>query len=118
MALGGRSFRSKKQQLAYDRSFAGRYQKLLSKNPFIFFGLPFCGMMVLGSYWLAGISQVKFDRDDQKVQEMNEEEILKMTHGKREFDIKEEYYRLQGLAEEDWEPKRVERFKGESDNVF
>ena len=41
-----------------------------------------------------------------------------MRSNKREFDIKEEYYRLQGLGEQDWEPKRIPRFKGESENVW
>ncbi|CCC69860.1 hypothetical protein NCAS_0D02790 [Naumovozyma castellii] len=118
MSLGNRKFRSKKQQILYETSIAGKYQKLMKKNPFLYFGLPFCGMIVLGSYWLQDFTALKYQKADQKVQELNEEDVIKMKHDQREFDIKEEYYRLQGLSEKDWEPVRVPRIEGESDNVW
>ena len=61
---------------------------------------------------------VKYERDDRKVQEINENDLLKVKNAQRKFDMKEEYYRLQGLSEEDWEPVRVPRLKDESDNVW
>lgn len=118
MAFGDRKFRSKRQQQIFEASFAGRYQKLLKKSPFLYFGLPFCSMIVLGSYWLEGFTSVKFERDDRRIQEMNEEEVLKLKKNQRKFDIKEEYYRLQGIGEEEWEPVRVKRIDGESENVW
>ena len=118
MSLGSKKFRSRREQLAYEASIVGRYQKHLKKNPFLYFGLPFLSMMVLGSYWLADFTAVKYERDDRKVQEINENDLLKVKNAQRKFDMKEEYYRLQGLSEEDWEPVRVPRLKDESDNVW
>ncbi|CCF60172.1 hypothetical protein KAFR_0J01040 [Kazachstania africana CBS 2517] len=118
MSFGSKKFRSKREQLAYDASLAGKYYKRLKGNPFLYFGLPFLGMMVISSYWLAGFTAIKYERDDRHVQEMNEEELTKLIKNRRKFDIKDEFYRLQGLAEEDWEPKRVERLDDESENVW
>lgn len=118
MSFSGKKFRSKRQQLAYDASIAGKYQKLLGKNPFLYFGLPFCSMMVLGSYWLSSFTSVRYEQKDRKMQELNEEEMIKMKTNKRQFDLKEEYYRLQGVGDQDWEPVRVPRFEGESENVW
>lgn len=118
MGFGNKVFRSARQQAAFERSFAGRYQMLIKKNPFIFFGVPFCGMIVLGSYWLAGFTAVKFEREDRRIHELNEEDMLSLKKKQRKVDVKEEYYRLQGLADEDWGPVRVERFEGESENVW
>lgn len=118
MSFGGKKFRSKRQQLAYEASLAGRYQKHMNKNPFLWFGLPFCSVIVLGSFWLSEFTAVRYQQKDQKVQEMKEDDLVKMKANQRQFDIKEEYYRLQGLGEQDWEPKRIPRFKGESENVW
>lgn len=117
MSFSGKKFRSRREQLAYEASLAGRYQKRLNKNPFLYFGLPFCSMIILGSYWLSGFTAVRYQQKDRKIQELSEEDLIKMKTNKRDFDIKEEYYRLQGLGE-DWEPKRVPRFEGESENVW
>ncbi|CCD26780.1 Cox16p NDAI_0I02110 [Naumovozyma dairenensis CBS 421] len=118
MFMDNKKFRSRKQQLLYDMSLAGKYQRLLKKNPFLYFGLPFCSMIVLGSYWLQDFTALKYEQADRKVQEINEEDIVKMKNNQHKFDMKEEYYRLQGLQEEDWEPVRVPRIDGESDNVW
>lgn len=118
MSIGGKKFRSRREQLAYEVSLAGKYQKRMSKNPFLYFGLPFCGLIVLGSYWLAGFTAVKYEQQDRKIQELNEEDLIKMKTNQRPFDMQEEYYRLQGVIDEDWEPVRVPRLKGESENVW
>lgn len=118
MSFGSNRFRSRRQQLVYEASLAGKYQKRLKKNPFLYFGLPFCSMIVLGSYWLTGFTEVKFERDDRRKQEMSEADILKVKKDQRKFDIKEEYYKLQGLSDEEWEPVRVKRLKDESENVW
>ncbi|QLG70590.1 hypothetical protein HG535_0A05310 [Zygotorulaspora mrakii] len=118
MSFSGKKFRSRRQQLAYDLSFAGRYQKRMNKNPFLYFGLPFCGLITLASFWLSSFTAVKYEQQDRKIQEMNEEDLVKMKNNQRQFDMKEEYYRLQGLADQDWEQVRVPRRKGESENVW
>lgn len=118
MAFGQRRFRTKKQQQSFDRSFNGKYIKLLRKKPFLYFGLPFCSMVVLGSYWLTEFMSVKFEREDRRIQDISQDEILKLKQNQRKFDIKEEYYRLQGLENQDWEQVRVQRLEDESENVW
>lgn len=90
----------------------------MKKSPFLYFGLPFLSTIVLGSYWLSGFTAVRYEQKDQKIQELSEDELIKMKTNKRQFDLREEYYRLQGLGEQDWEPVRVPRMKGESENVW
>ncbi|CCH43123.1 Cytochrome c oxidase-assembly factor COX16,mitochondrial [Wickerhamomyces ciferrii] len=116
--FGGKRFRSKRDQAIYDASWAGRYQKQLRKSPFLVFGGPFLVFMGLASYWLSGFTAVRYEQRDQRVQEVTESDIIKLNTKKRNVDVKEEYYRLQGLGEQDWEPKRVPRMKGESENVW
>jgi len=116
--LGGKTFRSKRQQAAFDASLAGRYQKALKRNSFLYFGGPFLAFMGLASYWLSSFTAIRYEQRDKKVQEIGEDEMFKIKNKKRSVDLKEEYYRLQGLGEEDWEPKRVPRLKGESENVW
>lgn len=116
--LRSRTFRSKKQQAIYDASLPGRYQKGLKKHPFLLFGLPFLTAMALASYWLSSFTSVRYERRDRKVQEVDDSEYLKIKAKRRNVDLKEEFYRLQGMAEEDWEPKRVPRMNGESENVW
>lgn len=36
------------------------------KRPFIYFGLPFLGIMVAGSFGLAQLTQTKFDHRDRR----------------------------------------------------
>ncbi|CAR26460.1 hypothetical protein ZYGR_0H02700 [Zygosaccharomyces rouxii] len=118
MPLGGRVFRSRRQQSAYEKSLSGRYQKRLNKNPFLYFGLPFCSLVVLGYYWLSGFTAVRYEQHDRRVQELREEDIINVRTNKRPVDLKEEYYRLQGLADEDYDIKRYPRQDGESENVW
>lgn len=118
MSYTYRKFRTKREQLLFENSFNGKYLKLIKKNPFLYFGIPFCSMVVLGSYWLTNFLGVKYEREDRRIQEISEEDLLKLKRNQRKFDIKEEYYRLQGLDEQDWEQVRIERLKDESENVW
>ncbi|KAL6450754.1 COX16 Cytochrome c oxidase assembly protein COX16 [Candida maltosa Xu316] len=119
MSFGGsRVFRGKKEQEAYDKTFAGRYVKLVKKNHFLFFGLPFLVSIVAGSIYLQNFTAVKWERYDRKYQEMNEKEMLDMIEHKRPVDKKNDYYRLQGLlrdstneVSDDYEMVRVPRRK-------
>lgn len=116
--LGSRPFRGKKEQAEYDRTFAGRYMKLMRKNHFIFFGLPFMLSIVAGSLYLQKFTALKWEKFDEKYRQLNEEEMLTMIENKRSFDKKNDYYRLQGLLKDhssdvsdDYEIVRVERKK-------
>lgn len=115
-----KTFMGKREREAYEKSFVGRYQKLVKKNSFLYFGLPMMLSIALGSVLLSNFTALRYERRDEKVKEMNEEDALSMINNRRKVDIKDEYYKLQGLLEEheDWEPKRVERLPGESENKW
>lgn len=116
--FGSKVFRTTAQQLQYEKTLAGRYQKGMKKHPFLLFGFPFLLLMGVGSVALSNFTAVRYEKRDRRVQELDDEENLKIVKNKRKVDVKEEYYRLQHMGEEDWEPKRVPRMKGESENVF
>ena len=94
---GNRVFRGKKEQEAYDKTLAGRYVKLVKKNHFLFFGLPFLVSIVAGSIYLQKFTSVKWEKYDEKYQQLGEEEMLNLIENKRTVDKKNDYYRLQGL---------------------
>ncbi|SSD61237.1 probable Cytochrome c oxidase assembly protein COX16, mitochondrial [Saccharomycodes ludwigii] len=118
MVLSNKVFRSKREQLLYDATLMGRYQKKLNKNPFLYYGLPFCSLMVLASFWLSNFTSVRYEQHDDKQHVIDEEELVNLKRERRQVNVKDEYYKLQGLGEGDWEPVRVPRLDGESDNVF
>lgn len=118
--LGSKPFRGKREQEAYDRTYAGRYQKLLRKNHFLYFGLPFILSIVAGSLYLQKFTAVKWEKYDERYRQVGEEEMLSMIENKRPVDKKNDYYRLQGLlhdhenevsSNEDYEIVRVKRKK-------
>lgn len=118
MVFNAKKFRSKGEQAAYDLTWAGKYQKNLKKHPFLLFGLPFLTSMGLASVWLSSFTAIRYENRDRKLRELTEDEMIDVNTKKRHVDVKEEFYRLQGLGEADWEPKRVPRLPGESENVF
>ncbi|ODV86813.1 hypothetical protein CANARDRAFT_195952 [[Candida] arabinofermentans NRRL YB-2248] len=121
MGFGTKKFRSARQQAAYEKSFLGTYQRLVKKNSFLFLGVPMMGSIALGSVLLSNFTAIRYEQRDERVKEMDETEALSLaTQTRRKVDMKEEYYKLQGLMEknEGWEPKRVERLPGESENVW
>ncbi|EGW33656.1 uncharacterized protein SPAPADRAFT_133396 [Spathaspora passalidarum NRRL Y-27907] len=115
--FGNNVFRGKKEQEAYDRTFAGKYQKLIKKNSFLYFGLPFMLSIVAGSIYLQKFTAIKWEKYDEKYRQLSEEEMLSMVENKRVFDKKDDFYRLQGLLSEhqeevsnhDYEIVRVKR---------
>lgn len=119
--LGNEVFRGKKAQEAYDKTFAGRYQKLLRKNHFLYFGLPFMLSIVAGSLYLQKFTSVKWEKYDEKHRQLGEEEMLNMIENKRTVNKRDDYYRLQGLltdhlekevaSNDDYEIVRVQRKK-------
>ncbi|EGV63072.1 Cytochrome oxidase assembly [Yamadazyma tenuis] len=115
--LGNHVFRGKKAQQAYDKTFAGKYQRLLQRNHFLYFGLPFMLSIVAGSIYLQNFTAVKWEKYDAKYRQLNEAEMLDMIENKRKVDKKNDYYRLQGFVDEqkdndfDYEMIRVKRKK-------
>lgn len=120
MAFGSKTFMGAKEKAEYEGSFVGKYQRLVKKNSFLYFGLPMMLSIALGSVLLTNFTAVRYEQRDEKVKEMNEDEALNLIENRRKVDIKDEYYKLQGLLDENenWEPKRVERLPGESENKW
>ena len=67
------------------------YQVKLRKSPFLFFGLPFLSIIVLGSYALSNFTTIRYERHDQKVKVATEEDLLRLDKDRRRPDIREEY---------------------------
>lgn len=116
--LGNTVFRGKKAQEAYDKTFAGRYQKLLKKNHFLYFGLPFLLSMVAGSIYLQNFTSVKWEKYDEKYRQLNETEMLNVIEKKRKVDKRDDFYRLQGFLKDhqeevndDYDMVRIKRKK-------
>lgn len=89
----------------------------MKKNSLVYFGIPFFTMMLVGTYFAAQFSSIKFEESDRRVQELPSQKSLEGIK-KRKVDMKEEYYRLQHMDLDSWEQKRVERLPGESDNKW
>jgi cytochrome c oxidase assembly protein subunit 16 len=68
------------------------YQTKLRRSPFLFFGLPFLSIIVGGSFALTNFATIRYERHDQKVKIMTEEEMLKLDKDRRRPNIREEYY--------------------------
>ncbi|KAL7666379.1 Cytochrome c oxidase assembly protein COX16, mitochondrial [[Candida] zeylanoides] len=117
VTLSSNPFRGKKAQAAYEKTIAGRYQKLLRRNHFLYFGLPFMLSIVAGSLFLQRFTSVKWEQFDEKYHQLGEEEMLGMIEQKRSVNKKNDYYRLQGMltehkdSAEDYDMVRVARKK-------
>jgi len=49
---------------------------------------------------------------------VEKEEELGLSKNRRKFNMKDEYYRLSMKDVENWEQKRVPRFKNETDGIL
>ncbi|KAF7303093.1 hypothetical protein MKEN_01272800 [Mycena kentingensis (nom. inval.)] len=88
-----------------------RLNLMVRRNPLIF-GIPFVLLMVGASYGLSFFTQTKYDYQDARVKQVTQEQQLKLERNRRQFDIREEYFRLSAQPEEDWDMKRVPRPEG------
>ena len=68
------------------------YQIKLRRSPFLFFGLPFLSIIIIGSFALSSFTTIRYERHDEKVKIATEEELLKLDKDRRRPDIREEYY--------------------------
>ncbi|GAA5846087.1 hypothetical protein JCM3766R1_001363 [Sporobolomyces carnicolor] len=91
----------------------------LRRHPFTFFGLPFIVVLVGSSFALSGFTQTRYDLRDQRVTAVTKEQELGMKKGRRKWDVREEYYRLQATGDlgesTEWENKRVDRLPGQAE---
>ncbi|KAH8117127.1 cytochrome c oxidase assembly protein COX16-domain-containing protein [Phellopilus nigrolimitatus] len=86
----------------------------LRKYPALF-GMPFVLLIVGASFALTPFTQTRYDLQNQRTSSVSKEEELGLNKRKKKFDIREEYYRIQSAADQEWEPKRIERPKGVPD---
>ncbi|KAI5467897.1 cytochrome c oxidase assembly protein COX16, mitochondrial [Mariannaea sp. PMI_226] len=113
------AFQSKRFRSAADMNSIGmKYRQIMSKHPFLLFGLPFITVIVAGSFVLTPATAVRYERYDRKVRQLTKDEELNVRRSARKVDMKEEYYRLAGRDLEDWEQKRVKRLPGENDGIL
>lgn len=86
-------------------------------------------IIVAGSFALTPAAALRYERYDRKVKQLSQEEAINLglkgpdgdegikRNPRRRIigDEREEYYRLMAKDLDDWEQKRVQRFKGEPD---
>ncbi|KAH0420843.1 cytochrome c oxidase-assembly factor cox16 [Colletotrichum camelliae] len=112
-------FDNKKFKSSVDtNNFPARYRAMMAKRPFLLFGLPFVAVMVAGSFVLTPATAIRYEKHDRRVRQMTKDEELNMRRSARKVDMKEEYYRLAAKDIDNWEQKRVQRFKGERDGII
>lgn len=87
------TFQGNKYRAAGDANRLGaRYRALISKHPFLLFGLPFMTVVVTASFVLTPATAIRYERHDRKVRQMTKEEELGVRKSARRVDMKEEYY--------------------------
>ncbi|BEI80256.1 hypothetical protein CcaverHIS002_0107850 [Cutaneotrichosporon cavernicola] len=70
------------------------------RRPFAFFGLPFLSLVVISSFALKTFTSTRYELNDQKVSAVSKEDELGMNKDRKKVDLREEYYRLQGLGDD------------------
>ena len=114
---GNRVFRGKKRAGSL-RQNVGRQIRQARKENHFYFWSSFLVSIVAGSIYLQKFTSVKWEKYDEKYQQLGEEEMLNLIENKRTVDKKNDYYRLQGLLNDhtnqvadDYEIVRVQRRK-------
>lgn len=69
-----------------------KYRRMMSKRPFLMFGLPFMAVIVAASFVLTPATAIRYERRDRKVRQMSREEELSVRRSARKVDMKDEYY--------------------------
>lgn len=87
------TFQSKKYVPSSSSGSAShRLRQAVSKHPFLLFGLPFLATMLAGSFFLTPATALRYERYDNKVKRLSQEEGLGLGANKRKIDMREEYY--------------------------
>lgn len=68
-----------------------KYTKRLQHQPFIAFGLPFLLFVVVGSYGLSHVTQLRYDMKDRKVTRVSDSQVTAWKGKERVFDMQKEY---------------------------
>ena len=90
------------------------YRAQVARRPTLFYGVPFVTTIVLGSFALAQLTQIRYAQHSERHRAVSQEEQLRLKHDRKRPDIREEYFKLMAKGDQlgDWEPKRVERPAG------
>ncbi|KAJ1801688.1 Cytochrome oxidase assembly [Coemansia sp. RSA 2399] len=84
-----------------------KLQRLSRRHPFLCVGLPFLTAVIGGSFVILPTQKTKYEVRDSRIKS---ESIAEYQPKRREFNLQEEYFRMQTKGEwGEWEPKRVER---------
>lgn len=129
-----KTFRSATQSRELSDRLATWYGRKQERNPFLWFGLPFMGLIVSASFLLTPATALRYEKHDRKNRQVTDEEKMQLglkggptgeggiTYNPRrrkllkgELNERDEYYRLMAKDLDTWEQKRVERWKGEPD---
>lgn len=87
------TFQSNKFRSAGDADKIGaKYRTLISKKPFLTFGLPFLAVMIAGSFVLTPATAIRYEKHDRKIRQLSKDEELNVRRSPRKVDMKEEYY--------------------------
>lgn len=125
---------SNKAEQSWEDRISEFYRRQVHKKPFLWFGLPFISVMVAASFILTPATALRYERHDRKHRELSQNEAMEigvkggaagdgsLSYNPRRRVIqkgqtseRDEYYRLMAKDLDDWEQKRVERWKGEPD---
>ncbi|CAH7671788.1 hypothetical protein BY996DRAFT_4642073 [Phakopsora pachyrhizi] len=70
--------------------------KNVKERPVVYFGLPFLGSLLVGSFMLSSLTRTKYEYNSKKVKTLNEYERLNLDskRPKKRFDLREEYFKL------------------------
>lgn len=116
----------------WEERITDAYKSKVAKRPFLVFGLPFITVMVAASFLLTPATALRYERHDRKHRELTTSEAMQLgSKGGASDGIgynprrrvisadttsqRDEYYRLMAKDLDNWEQKRVERWKGEPD---
>ena len=68
-------------------------RRAVRKRPFLLFGLPFIGIVVLGSFFRTPVTANRYDNYDRKRRWVEKQDAFDKTGvQRRKFDAREEYY--------------------------
>jgi len=108
------------------------YRRHLANHPFLLFGLPFISIIVAASFLLTPATALRYERYDRKNRAVTHGEAMELgLKGLGDEDVnynprrrkvtrggtseRDEYYKLMAKDLDNWEQKRVKRWKDEPD---
>ncbi len=87
-----KKYRTPFEANSFSRSLKGKYLNLVYKYPALVFGAPFVTAIVAGAYFLSFATATRYEKHDQKVKSVTEQEAIGLDSSRRKIDVREEYY--------------------------